>query len=45
MIKNDKIALDLNLIKWRWQCVKRQNGAVFEGFVGKAQIYQEHISL
>ena len=41
MIKNDKIALDLNLIKWRCQCIKRQNGAVFEGFVGKAQIYRE----
>lgn len=41
VIKNDEIALGLNLIKWRCQCVKRQNGAVFEGFVGKAQIYRE----
>jgi len=29
VIKNDKITLDINLIKWRRQCVKRQNGAVF----------------
>ena len=41
VIKNDEIALGLNLIKWRCQCVRRQNGAVFEGFVGKAQIYRE----
>ena len=41
VIKNDKIALDLNLLKWQCQCVKRQNGAVFEGFVGKAQIYRK----
>ncbi|WP_299086446.1 hypothetical protein [uncultured Campylobacter sp.] len=45
MIKNDKIALGLNLIKWRCQYVKRQNGAVFEGFVGKAQIYLEAYKL
>ncbi|WP_298040847.1 hypothetical protein [uncultured Campylobacter sp.] len=41
MIKNDKITLDINLIKKRRRCIKRQNGAVFEGFVGKAQIYRE----
>jgi len=45
VIKNDKITLDINLIKWRWQCVKRQNGAVFEGFVGKAQTYRETYKL
>ena len=45
MTKNDKIALDLNLIKWQCQCVKRQNGAVFEGFVGKAQTYREAYKL
>ena len=45
VIKNDKIALDLNLIKQRRQCIKRQNGAVFEGFVGKAQTYREAYKL
>ena len=40
VIKNDKITLGLNLIKQRRQCIKRQNGAVFKGFVGKAQIYR-----
>ena len=45
MTKNDKIALDLNLIKWQCQCIKRQNGAVFEGFVGKAQTYREAYKL
>ena len=45
VIKNDEIALDLNLIKQRRRCIKRQNGAVFEGFVGKSQTYLEAYKL